>query len=555
MSRRGLAITAVAAIALAAAIAGVGNALVQDDLVLIAQNPRLHDLAAWQGMFTNPFWPPPWSQDLYRPLTSLLLSLEYTLGGGSPLPFRITSYLLSALAALALLRLASRLMPWPVAVGAAALFAAHPVHVEAVALAVAQNELLVGVLAAVVTTWYLDRRRSGTGTLRPRDWALLATLYAAAALLKEQGMLLPLLLIAAEVTLVPPPQPRRGVIAGFTGLAAVAAVLLAVRALVLGDVAGTFTAEALEGVGLGGRAATMLQVVPHWARLLAWPAHLQADYSPQELVASTGLGLAEVAGLAILLAAGSAVRLLRRRAPEISFALLWIGVGFLPVSNLVPTGIVLAERTLFLPSLGFALLVGATAARLVPSSSLSPRALALAGAGAVLVIAGVARSAQRHRTWKDEPTFILQAVNDAPRSYRMQTAFGQLLFDHGRPDEGFVVYERALSLAPPRHAWRVRNDLARRLWEVGADSLALVQVQASATSAPSELEARHYLVLGYLTVGDYAAAGREAERARAEGLAPPLFADLEAVADSAARDGAPPGSVRIRVVRPDAPRP
>ena len=137
----------------------------------------------------------------------------------------------------------------------------------------------------------------------------------------------------------------------------------------------------------------------------------------------------------------------------------------------------------------------------------------------------------------------------------MQKAFGQLLFDHGRPDEGFVVYSRAISLAPPRHAWRVRNDLARRLWEVGADSLALEQVQASAASAPREIEARHYLVLGYLTVGDYGAAGREAKRARAEGLAPALFVNLEAVADSATRDGAPPGSVRIRVVRPDMPRP
>ncbi|HEX9166834.1 MAG TPA: hypothetical protein VF862_13055, partial [Gemmatimonadales bacterium] len=240
----------------------------------------------------------------------------------------------------------------------------------------------------------------------------------------------------------------------------------------------------------------------------------------------------------------------------ISFALLWTGITLFPVSNLlVPTGIVLAERTLFLPSAGCALLVGALAARALPGAGRSPQAIGLAIAAAILVVAGVARSAGRHAAWKNEAVFTLQGVEDAPRSYRMQKAFGQLLFDRGRPAEGFTVYERAISLAPPAQAWRVRNDLARRLWEVGADSLALEELQASAASAPREVEARHYLVLGYLTVGDYDGAAREADAALGQGLGPELFRGLRALADSAARDHAPPGSIRVRVVRPAAPRP
>jgi hypothetical protein len=37
---------------------------------------------------------PPYSQDLYRPLTALLLAVEWMLGHGGALLFRIVSYLL-----------------------------------------------------------------------------------------------------------------------------------------------------------------------------------------------------------------------------------------------------------------------------------------------------------------------------------------------------------------------------------------------------------------------------------------------------------------------------
>ena len=65
-----------------------------------------------------------------------------------------------------------------------------------------------------------------------------------------------------------------------------------------GDTKGSFTAEALGGLGVGGRALTMLTVVPEWFRLFLWPAHLRADYSPQEIVAATQWGMDQTFGAA-----------------------------------------------------------------------------------------------------------------------------------------------------------------------------------------------------------------------------------------------------------------
>jgi hypothetical protein len=545
-------ILAVAGVALAASASGIGNQLVQDDLVLITGNPRIQHLANWREMLGSPFWPPPYSEFLYRPLTALLLAFEYALGGGGPLVFRLAGYLGYAAASAGVFFLGRRILPQGIAVGIALLFAGHPVHVEAVALAVGQSELLVGLLSTVMAARYLDRRRTGTGRLTPADWVFLGALYLSACLLKEHALVLPGLLLGAELLLVRRPEQRlRLLVPGFVGFAALAGLFLLARTAVLGgSVTGTFTAEALEGQGPGGRGLTMLGVVPEWARLLLWPARLQADYSPREIVASTGLGLREAGGLTILCAALAAGWLARRRAPVVSFGLLWCGIALLPVSNvLVPTGVVLAERTLFLASIGAMIAVGGAAAlgRWAEAPSVRPGRLLIIGSG-VLALLGAARSAERHQVWRDEKTLATRSAEDAPRSYRSQQAYGYWLFESGARGEGLQAYQRALALAPERHAWRVRNDLARRFFAEGRHALAVEQLSASLTAAPDRQETWHYLILGYLALGNYREAARLADSALARGGNRELFGGHRALADSAARDRAPPGSIRIRIV-------
>jgi 4-amino-4-deoxy-L-arabinose transferase-like glycosyltransferase len=536
------------AVALAAVLAGLGNDFTQDDLRLIYENGRVHGLGRWREILGSPYWPPPWNQELYRPVVSLLHAIQYALGGGEPLLFRLVSYLLYVLTAVAVLRLAGRLAPAPIALLAALLFAAHPVHVEAVALAVGQSELLVALLALVMTILYLDRRRDGG--LRPVDWLVLGALYVVASMTKEQGLLIPALLLAAELTLIDGTirQRIKSVAGGFGSLAVLAVAVVLVRRVVLqGQFTGVFVSEALQGQDLTHRALTLLQIIPHWARLLVWPAALQADYAPGELWTSSRLGAAEALGLAILLLALIAAWLLRRRAPAVTFGILWMGITLFPVSNLiVPTGFLLAERTLFLPSVGLAIaLAGAMALVPAPGSGLS-RELAIAGG--VLVLLGIGRSAERQRVWRNEAFLTVRTVQDAPRSYRAQRAYGDVLFNLGHDSLALAAYGEALRLAPAGHAWRVRNDLARRYRVRGETAREVEQLRRSLEELPSQGDVRGYLISGYLLLGRYADAAREVDSAVAHGGRPDLFRRLREIADSAARVGAPPGSIRIRMV-------
>jgi hypothetical protein len=539
-------------VAVVASITGILNGFTQDDLSILVESTRLHGFGALPDILTLPYWPPPAAPDLYRPVASILLAAQYALGGGAPFVFRIVSYALYALASVGVYRLALRLVPASIALLVAVLFAAHPVHVEAVALAVTQNELIVGALAAFMTVLYVDRRRSESGALSARDWAMLGVGYAIAGFSKEQGLLIPAFLIVAEVFIAPTRalgDRVRHLWRGFTVLLAIAAVMIAVRTLVLSGVVGpTMIAEALRGQTMGGRLLTMLQIVPQWARLFVWPVHLRAEYSPREFVASTSFGADEATGLVIAVLVLMTIWLARRRAPALSFGLAWCCVALFPVSNVViPTGILLAERTLFLPSVGFVLALGgawAFVANERPVVTQRARTLIALGAS-ILVVAALGRSARRQRIWQDPSTLTVASVEDAPLSWRVQQVYGDMLFSQGRAGDAIAAFRRAIDLAP--ESWRPRNYLAGRLRMIGDDSDAVMLLRASLLDDPRQITTIAALAPALLGAGHYAEAKHLADSIVVAENAPPIMVRMSRLADSAIRVNAPPGSIRIGI--------
>ena len=157
----GSSLTGIALLAIGASVDSLPNIFVQDDIPVVLKNLDNHSLNEPWTAFTRPYWPKPFSPDLYRPLMSLGLAAQWVAGGGSPVVFRVTSILLYAASAVAFFWLAAILLPIEAAWVAAALFAVHPVHVEAVAVAVNQGELIVGLIAALWVGLYVRARRRG----------------------------------------------------------------------------------------------------------------------------------------------------------------------------------------------------------------------------------------------------------------------------------------------------------------------------------------------------------------------------------------------------------
>jgi hypothetical protein len=552
-SRRGADLI-VCAVALAASGVTLLNGFAQDDVLLIKDNSWLHGLGHWRNILSSPYWPPPFPPDLFRPVASLLLALQYALGNGAPIVFHIVSCALYLATGVAVLRLAAQLLPSRAALATALVFAAHPVHVEAIAAAVNQGELIVALLGTIMFSYYLDRRRAGLPSAG--DWSLLAALYALAGLTKEHGLVIPCLFVASELLLLSDGsllQRARRLWPGYLLLLLVGLLLLVARLSVLGSLTGSFTAEALAGSNVIGRALTMLQVVPQWFRLLSWPAHLRADYSPGEFTAATGFGYAQLFGVVLLVEAGVIAWAARRAAPVVSFGLAWCAIALFPVSNVfVPTGILMAERTLFLPSIGFVLAFGGGMdwmLRRAPGIAATHRRLLTRACASVLLL-GVARSATRETVWRNDAQLWYATVHDAPKSWRAQHAYGDMLYRLGFPSEGRAAYERAIQWTP--EPWRLRTDLARHLRELGHDSAAVIELRRSLALRANQDEAPIELVAALIGAGMYGDARHVSDSLITSGRVSHVLSSLVQVTERAIVTHAPAGSIRLRIVVHDS---
>jgi hypothetical protein len=449
---RGWAGPAIVALALLGSLTSLSNGFAFDDLAIIAQDRRLHRLDQPSRFFTQAYWAPRSRPALYRPLTSLAFALEWRLGNGAAWPYHVVNVLLYALVCLAVFRLAVPILGPVGGWWSAALFAVHPVHVEAVANSVGQSELWAALAVILAVGHYVRARRNRTIT--PRDIALLGGLYAIGCLFKEHAIVLPALLLAAEVTVL-----GRSFADVFRGelrvlwlvLGLTAVLFWGVHASVVGNVAGDFPSPAFWGMSHRDRVLTMLGVVPEWFRLLFFPARLKVEYVPQEIPLATTFGWPQLLGTGLLLGAGAAAFHFRRRKPVVTFAALWVAVTLFPVSNLlVPSGVLLAERTLFLPSVGAALALGAGISWIwdrAAAWTIVRRKIAL-GLGAAVLTAGVVHSALRQPVWRNNDSFFDQMLVDAPKSYRSHWIRGLRLFEKRDAAGGDKEFATALDLFP-----------------------------------------------------------------------------------------------------------
>lgn len=444
---------AVVALASATALPVLHNELTQDDVPLIKEDARIHDLGNLRSILTEPFWPKGGEIGHHRPAMTLTLALEWAMGGGHPVSYKVMSLTLHAAAALALLILALELLPVAWAALAALAFSVHPVHVEAVAIAINQGELIIGIGYALTLAWYIRTRRAGPITWGHR--AALAVIITVATFYKETGVVLPALLLAAELLLIDrEPWRERLRMLRPTVLLQVLAVLVVVviRSQVLGSFRGTFTAEGLMDLSMRERTLTMLGVVPEYLRLLIWPATLQADYSPNEVLTATSWGGEQTLGLAILLLVMLLAWRLRRSNPVIVFGLAWMVIALAPVSNvLVPSGIVLAERTLLLPTMGVLIALAGVGQAIAQRLRLTERPMhaRLATLAFIAILAmGASRSWNRYHVWRTQINLWAQTVIDAPDSYRAWIALGSLLTDPRHEQMAIDFTERGVAIWP-----------------------------------------------------------------------------------------------------------
>ncbi len=403
---------------------------VYDDYPFIVENPAVRSLSDAGRFFSDR---ESFSQGgqyiIYRPLATLSFALNYRLGGYNPIPYHAVNILWHACCGLALY-----LLLW-VTVGDALfsflvslLFLLHPVQTEAVAWVSSRgNPMFLSFLLLSIVCY---RKWSASGKHGRLFYGLAMLLFALSLLSKEMAVVLPALLVVYDASLNRPTtreQWRRRLLAviPFFVLSLAYVVL---RHLVLGE---TRQIEYWGG-SMHTALLTMTKGFVHYVRLMFVPTPLLVEYVIP--VARSLFQPTVLISILILSVFAAICAFSYRRSSIVFFGIAWFFVALLPVSNIVPLKAIINERFLYLPSIGFfILLTSPVLARESASEKCTARGIIVA----LLAIAffyGVL-TLDRNRDWRNSLSLWTVSVKESPAGPTSRYNLGLELYNRGCYDE------------------------------------------------------------------------------------------------------------------------
>ena len=472
-----------------------------DDHAAVVSNPDVMSRPLGSlGLFRNDFWGTPLStttsHQSFRPLATLSFRANAVLGGkAAGRHWHLASVAVHALAC-SLYAIAARCVVFGGEprlqrhVAAAALaFAVHPVHVEAVASIVGRADVLAGVFFLLVLLCHHRAALPAATPCRSAAWIAAAVVLALAALLcKETGVTALGVCTALELArwVVPRRVAAPRSLARALALALALAVLCAARLALSGGHAPTFSAAQNPAAYAPRRATRVMSRLHIWAltaRQLFAPPFLCADWSMGGVALVTSWrDPRNAALLALALAAACAARALwrpggRERA-SLCAALALLVIPFAPSANvLVDVGFVVAERVLYIPSMGACALLplladaaadalASLAARAAPPPPPPPTTTTTAATARrrprlqralwiAIVLSFVARSAYqtvvRNPEWKSDEALARSGAIALPSNAKLSYNLAVCLTQRSTPERDAAAlraYEAALAAQP-----------------------------------------------------------------------------------------------------------
>ncbi len=509
------------------------NDFVFDDKLIIVADPRIKSLEHLPALFTTGYWAPnPKEVRAYRPLVTVSYAVNYALGGLDPFGYHLVNAAAHVGVSLLLYLLTLRLFQHQeAALLAAAIFAVHPLHTEAVTGIVGRAELCAAFFFLLSWWLYLEGRD------RPQLAILSVGAFGLALLSKEHAMTLPGVLMLSDqyvardsagqsLPLGQPARQDRTWLRRYSGYLGILVGYIFLWAIASGKgqpVLPSVLDNPLAHVGLRARLFTALDVAGRYLWLMVWPQYLSPDYSFNQIPVATSLGEPRVllAGLVWGVLIGMACwsyRGGRRVFLCVGFTLITFSI----TSNfLVPIGTIMGERLFYLPSAGLCLLAGVAWRRWLEWRRGTPgfvrarkRGLCLV---AVILLLLAARTVVRNQDWRNEETLFQSAARTAPNSAKIRSNLGGILLEKGRTEAALRELQASIAILPTSMAHRNLGTLYLRS---GESQRAIPEYRRAIDLDPRNAAA--YADLGYVLLSQGASGEAIAALEKAIALNPGL---------------------------------
>lgn len=481
----------------------VNNGFVYDDRIQILENPWIKDFRFLPDIFTSGVWgfQPGKITNYYRPMMHVVYMLTYYIFGLRPWAFHFMNVMLHAgvsilvfIISRTIFMVYSPLLPpearagsgracmaGPAAFISALLFAAHPIHTETVAWVAGLPDLACAFLCLLSFYFYL---RYDEG---PRWIYLSCASYAIALLFKEPALMLPLFLSAYDFAF-----RRHGLSISYffkiqIPYLVIILVYLGLRSYAL---AGLMPMEPFIKLSPSGYIINTFQLFAGHLQKLFLPLNLNAFHVFRPV--SSLSELKGIVSLSVAAAFIAATLIGLKKDRVLFFCLSTIALPLLPALFIPAVGEnALAERYLYLPSFGFAVLASSFFLMNRPGRGITTALIVLA----LLTADFSALTVRRNAVWRSDFSLWSDTVRKSPEASIPHYNLGVIYVS----EKDFVgaagEFTKALQIDPFND--KARNNLGSAYVQMGLLEDAVRQYEIASINNPGNPEPQYNLGLVY----------------------------------------------------------
>lgn len=486
-------------------LSSLGNPFIWDDEQFITQNAYVQTFDIAKLFTTNTVAGAGIVSNYYRPLTSLSFAIDAKLWGQNPFGFHLTNlfFHVGAGVLLFLLLLELGAGQWG-SFFISLFFLIHPVQVEAVSYINSRGDSLFALL--LLSAFYCFTQ----GVLvKKAKWLLISGILYISSILAKETALFGLPIFLGILAVLWSQGVRFGktvrqvlLTLAFFVAAAVGYIVLRLTVLNFQNTLNFYTSQDLYSTHLVIRLATFCKIFFVYVGLLLFPYPLHMERSVSLVTSIFSPWVLGAVAMVVLVTGG--LWFVYRKTHNLLplFGFFWMGVFLAPVSGIIPINGILYEHWLYLPMVGFFLMVvslGMIALKYMDKKGLVSKILL--PFVTVTVCLYIVLTIRQNNIWADPVTFYRYTLSFAPTSVRLHNNLGMVLANQGDNRQAVLEYQKALRYGPEYAV--IYNNLGNAEIALGQYQQAEKDLDKALSLSPGFVVPRQNLLKLYIVSKQY----------------------------------------------------
>jgi tetratricopeptide (TPR) repeat protein len=408
----------------------VNGQFIWDDYHLVKENAYITKWSNLEKVFTKGIREGAGRKgNTYRPMQMITYMIDYSLYELKVQGYHLTNIIIHVLAALCIYWLINIIFRDNlISLFTAALFVVHPVHTEAVAYISGRADPMAFLFMLLSLIFYIKNLNSGSIT----SFIIMSLSYISAILSKESSIILPLMIVLYHYTF-----KKKIKIVSFSAVLAITFIYGLLRATFLKSL---LFVDTLHPTTLSERAPGFFIALINYLRLLFLPFPLHMEYSSKLFNIGDPRALLGIVILFSLLTWG----FLKRNSDKlVFFSIAWFFITLMPVSNLYPVNAYMYEHWLYVPSIGFFLMISAGLTSLYRKNGLK---ISVSLVMAFLLSYYSYLTIKQNSYWQESVTFFKRTLKYSPYSARIYNDLGFTYQRMDKMEDAVASYKKAIEV-------------------------------------------------------------------------------------------------------------